>query len=68
MKQKDIKELKQKSEAELNTLVSDSRAKLQQLTFDLAQGKVKNVGEVRVVRKTIARALTFLQMKKNTAK
>ncbi len=61
MKLRDIQELKKKPAAELELLVKESRTRLRALRFDLAAGKVKNVAELREVRKTIARALTFLK-------
>ncbi len=60
MKINEIRELRQKSDAELTTLLAEARARMRSLQFDLAQGKVKNVGELRSVRKLIARLLTFL--------
>ena len=53
-------EIKQKSENELRKLLKEDREKLQQLHFDLASGKVKNVREIRMIKKDIARILTFL--------
>jgi len=58
-----IKEIRQKSEKELQKLLQDSREKLRQLRFDLASGKVKNVREIRQIRKDIARILTILKTK-----
>ncbi len=60
MKKKDIQEMKNKSSAELLKLVEDSTEKFRALRFDLAAGKVKNVAQLREVRKAIARAKTFL--------
>jgi len=54
-------ELQQKSKSELQKILSDNREKLRQLRFDLAAGKVKNVREVRKVKKDIARILTVLK-------
>jgi len=54
-------ELQQKSKSELQKILSDNREKLRQLRFDLAAGKVKNVREVRKVKKDIARILTLLK-------
>ena len=68
MKQNELKEFKQKSDVELMAFLSESRAHLRSLQFDLAQGKVKNVGEIRTVRKAIARALTLLRMRNNVSK
>jgi len=56
-----IRELSQKSKAELNKLLSDDREKLRQLRFDLSSGKVKNVRELREIKKDIARILTLLK-------
>jgi len=55
------KELQQKSKSELQKILSDDREKLRQLRFDLAAGKVKNVREVRKIKKDIARILTILK-------
>lgn len=51
-------ELKQKPKEELEKLLQDSREKLRQLKFDLVSGKVKNVREIRQIKKDIARILT----------
>lgn len=55
-----ISELRQKAKKELETVLKEDREKLRQLRFDLAAGKVKNVREVRRMKKEIARALTLL--------
>ena len=44
-------------------MLKDARERLRVLQFDLAAGKVKNVGELRGVRKNIARLLTILWQK-----
>jgi large subunit ribosomal protein L29 len=54
-------ELRQKSKPQLQKALSDNQEKLRQLRFDLAAGKVKNVKEVRKVKKDIARILTLLK-------
>ena len=56
-------EIKQKSQKELQKLLQDSREKLRQLRFDLVAGKVKNVREIRMIKKDIARILTILKLK-----
>jgi len=53
-------EWRKKSKMELQKLLKDDREKLQQLQFDLAAGKVKNVREIRRLKKEIARILTLL--------
>lgn len=58
-----IKELKQKSEKDLQGLLQEDRERLRQLKFDLSAGKVKNVREVRSIKKDIARILTILNNK-----
>ncbi len=68
MKLKEIQELKRKPEAELHKLLKDSQERLRVLKFDLAAGKVKNVSEMHEVRKTIARALTFLKQGQKDSK
>lgn len=56
-----IKELRQKNKAELEKELQDNRERLRQLRFDLASGKVKNVREIRRIKKEIARILTLLK-------
>jgi len=58
------KELRQKSEKELQKLLQELREKLRKLRFDLVSGKVKNVREIRQTRKDIARILTILNERK----
>ena len=55
-----IAELRLKPENELQKLLRDSRSKLRSLRFDLASGKVKNIREIRHIKKDIARILTLL--------
>ena len=54
-------ELRQKSKSELQKLLQDLQEKLRQLRFDLVSGKVKNVREIREIKKDIARILTLLK-------
>ncbi len=54
-------ELRKKSDKELHMLLHELRAKLLDLKFDLSAGKVKNVREIRKVKKDIARILTVLR-------
>ena len=56
-----IQELRQKNKVELQKLLQDNRERLRQLRFDLAAGKVKNVREIRLIKKDIARILTLLK-------
>lgn len=55
----EINELRKKTKEELQKNLFDKREKLRQLYFDLAGGKVKNVREIRKIKKDIARILTL---------
>ena len=55
-----FQELKLKAPTELQKMIKDDREKLRSLRFDLVAGKVKNVNELRTVRKNIARVLTII--------
>jgi len=59
-----VSELRGKSKIELQNLLSDFRERLRALKFDLAAGKIKNVREIRELKKDIARILTLLKEKK----
>ncbi|MBI4094769.1 MAG: 50S ribosomal protein L29 [Candidatus Liptonbacteria bacterium] len=61
MKRKEIQELKGKSREELLKLLALSREQLQKLQFDVVAGKVKNISTRRILRKDVARILTFLR-------
>jgi len=60
-----ISEFKQKPKKELQRLLQNNQDKLRQLRFDLVSGKVKNVREIRQIKKDIARILTILCQKKD---
>jgi ribosomal protein L29 len=64
----DIKELKQRSDKELNELVSSLREKLRGFRFDVAADSLKDVREIRDAKKTLARALTLLSERVKNAK
>ena len=53
-----IAELRQKSKKEVEELLEGQKESLRQLRFDLAAGKVKNVRQIRQLRRTIAQILT----------
>ena len=55
----EIKDLKGKDEKELQKLLQEKRDRLRQLRFELSQGKVKNIKEIRETKKDIARILTI---------
>ena len=53
-------ELRKRSKGELQKVLEDNREKLRQLRFGLSAGKVKNVREIRNLKKEIARIMTLL--------
>ena len=64
MKQKEWQEHKNKAAVELEKEMHGLRERLNQLRFDLAAGKVKNIREIRHIKKGIAQILTILKEKK----
>ena len=60
------KELKLKSENELQHLLAESREKMREMRFKISQRQLKNIREAREIKKTIARILTLLKEKKNS--
>lgn len=61
MKKSVVQELQRKPKPELEKLLVESRERLAALRNDLERGKVKNVSEIREVKKRIARIETFLR-------
>ncbi len=59
MKKREYQQLKNKPLQELEKELSDFRDKLRKLKFDLSQGKVKNIAEIKETKKAIARILTI---------
>lgn len=59
MKKKDVEKLKKMSRAELLKDIQESKDALWQLRVDLSTGKVKNIREIRNLRKRITRMKTF---------
>ena len=64
----EMSELRQKSKDDLQKSLAEEREKLRQLRFDLAAGKVKNIRQIREVKKIIARILTLLNTQKKNDK
>ncbi|OHB22313.1 MAG: 50S ribosomal protein L29 [Parcubacteria group bacterium RIFCSPLOWO2_01_FULL_48_18] len=58
MKQKKVRE---RTDDDLRDLFIQLKERLRVLRFDLAAGKVKNVREIRSVKKDIARILTEIR-------
>lgn len=59
-------EAKKVSEEELHKELAEKRNKLRELRFDLASGKVKNVREIREIKRRIAQILTSLRQVKSS--
>lgn len=55
-----IKELREKTENELNHLLKENREKLRQMKFSLAANQLKNSREISKIKKETARILTLL--------
>lgn len=56
----EAKDLRKKTEKELQELLFDLRKKLVDLRFQKIQGKLKNPHQIKFIRKDIARILTVL--------
>jgi large subunit ribosomal protein L29 len=59
-----ISEIRQKSKTDLNKTFLELSEKIGKLNFDLVSGKVKNVREIREMKKDIARIMTIINEKK----
>lgn len=65
MKKRQSQDLKNKPLPELKKSLIEHREQLRKLKFDLAAGKVKNVREIREIKKIIARILTIVNSRIN---
>ena len=64
MKKKDLEILKTKTARELHVMAKELKAEITNLSFEMAQRKVKNVNELRTKTKHRARLLTLEALKK----
>jgi len=55
-----IRELRQKPKTELGKMLNEKQSRLLNLRFDLSEGRVKNIREMKEIRKDMARILTLL--------
>lgn len=53
-------QLREKSKTDLADMLNERRVRLQELRFQLLGGKVKNIKELRSVKKDISRILMLL--------
>lgn len=61
------KELKNQSNKELQKKLADTRAKITQLNVDYRTKEVKNVREIRSLKRTVARILTIMSEQEKSA-
>lgn len=57
----DIQAIREKSGDELERLLTEQRVQLEDLRFRMSARELKNVHDIRHVRRTIARILTVLR-------
>jgi len=55
------KELKERDDKQLQNFIRDNKEKLRKLRFALSNKQLKNYGEIKEVKKDIARAKTVLK-------
>lgn len=63
MKRKELDNLKNKSVIEIDKDLRERRERLLNLKMDLALGKVKNISEIKELKKSIAQLLTVKKLK-----
>ncbi|MAJ97341.1 50S ribosomal protein L29 [bacterium] len=63
-----MKDLKKKSDKDLEKLVREKREELREFRFKSAGSRTRNVREGRTTRKEIAQILTELTLRTNVAK
>ncbi|MBT4121632.1 50S ribosomal protein L29 [bacterium] len=59
----ELKEFRTKTEKELKKLLAQNREKLRSLRFSVSSKQLKNIREIRIVRKEVSRILTVLKDK-----
>ncbi len=68
MKTKDVKELPNKTVADLKKMLNDLHMDDAKLRLDLKLGRDKNTGRLKEIKKDIARVMTVLRIKKGENK
>lgn len=63
-----IKELRDKTETELQQLLTENIVTVREMRFRTALRELKNVRDIRKTRKTVTQILTLLTEKKNQEK
>lgn len=64
----ELKELKTKKESDLHKILAESRDGLRDLRFKVASKQLKDVAQIKKMKKTISNILTLLNAKKISAK
>ena len=64
----EFKELKNKSESELQRLLEEERDKLREMRFKVAQRQLKRVKDIQKTKKIVAQILTLLNNKEEITK
>lgn len=59
MKKKELEKFKNKPLAEIEKEIRENRERLANLKMDLSLGKVKNISEIKQIKKNIAQLLTI---------
>lgn len=57
----DVKDLRQKTDKELRDLLLEQRESLRKLRFKASERQLKNVREIRQVRRNLAQIMTVIQ-------
>lgn len=60
----ELKDIKLKSVTELQKILSSSREKMRELRFKVSQNQLKNIREIRSLKKRIAKTLTLMNQKR----
>jgi ribosomal protein L29 len=63
VKKQEKEQIKNKSLPELKKILAENRESLKKLKFDLVAGKVKNISQIKKIKKIIARILTIINAK-----
>jgi ribosomal protein L29 len=62
----ELKDIKLKSAVELQKILNSSREKSRELRFKVSQNQLKNIREIRSLKKKIAQILTLINQKRQT--
>ncbi|MFH0712766.1 MAG: 50S ribosomal protein L29 [Candidatus Jorgensenbacteria bacterium] len=66
MKKKELENFKNKTMIEIDKEIRECQEKLLNLKMDLSLGKVKNIHEIKELKKSVAQLLTIKNLKEKT--